>query len=88
MMITEVWRWRLLTIWVIVFTILCSYAFFKVRAVADENRSSLCSVHLTNITTEHALRQLMEGAGMDVAKIDLQIESENIALSELECDQP
>lgn len=87
MVITERWRWRLLTTWVIVFTLLTSYAIFKVRDVSKENRDSLCSIHLVHVTTDRALKQLMEKAGMDVAPINLEIKAEDAALADLRCGE-
>lgn len=85
MVITEEWRWRLLTIWVIFFTFLCSYALFKVRDVANENRDSLCTIRGSHVTTDKAIKLLLEKGGLDVDEITREIEHEELALMELGC---
>jgi hypothetical protein len=87
MVISEVWRWRLLTIWVVVFSLLTTYALLKVQDIADTNRASLCSIHQTHVTTDEALQVLMEKGGEDVSKIEDSIAVERAHLAELGCSE-
>jgi len=85
MVITESWRWRLLAIWAIIFTFLVSYALFEVHQVSDDNRDSLCRVHLTHIEVDRALIILMERGGMNVEAIQHEIERERDAFARRGC---
>lgn len=85
MQISEEWRWRLLTIWVIFFTLLCSYVLFKVRDLSNENRDALCAIRTTHVITDNAIKQLLERGGMDVGEITRELEQEERALMELGC---
>lgn len=85
MVITEEWRWRLLAIWVAIFTVLVAYSLYKVHVVINENRDALCAVHTTHVTDEKALKTLMEKGGLDVGEITMEIAREQAALAELGC---
>lgn len=86
MVISEEWRWRFLLIWVVVFTVLSSYALFKVVNLSNENRDALCAIHRTHLSTDKSLKLLLEKGGLDVRGVVMEIAAEEAALSDLGCD--
>jgi hypothetical protein len=85
MTVSETWRWRLLTIWVVVFSVLTSYALARVHDLADENRDSLCALHGSRATKDRALIQLMKEGGRDTEKIEQDLETAIATLAGLGC---
>lgn len=85
MTISERWRWRLLAIWVVIFTVLVVIAMTWIRNLSEDNRDALCAIHRTHLTTDKSLKLLLEKGGLDVEEIIGEIRTEEAALRELAC---
>ena len=88
MIISETWRWRLLTIWVVLFSALVIYAIILTRNFADDNRNALCAVHSVH-AGERALLTLLpqESANAQVQALVNQINIEEAVLAHLGCPE-
>lgn len=86
MVITEEWRWRLLALWLLIFTLITAYSLFEVHLLANDNHDALCIIHHTHVADESALVQLMKQGGMNVEEIQNRIATEESTLHVLGCD--
>lgn len=84
--ISERWRWRLLTIWVVIFTGLVAYALVQIREITNDNRNALCSIHRVHRGEQAILINVPKEQRAFYQPILDQIQAEEAVLSHLKCE--
>ena len=86
MSISEKWRWRLLTCWIIFFTCLVAYGLFEIRNITADNRDALCSIHAVHRGEQSILGTVSPEQRDFFEPLLDQIKAEEAVLSHLKCD--